>query len=87
MVQLVEARCCEQKGGRFVSRWCNWDFLLTLSFQPHYDPGVDSVSNRNGHQEYILERSVRTADYLTTFLCRLSRNPGTSTYWKGVGLY
>jgi len=25
---------------------------LTLSFHPHYGPGVDSASNRNEYQEY-----------------------------------
>jgi len=27
---------------------------LTLSFRPHYGPGVDSASNRNVYQEYLL---------------------------------
>jgi len=27
---------------------------LTYYFLPHYDPGVDSASNRNECQEYIL---------------------------------
>jgi hypothetical protein len=27
---------------------------LTYSFWPHYDPGVDSASNRNEYQEYFL---------------------------------
>jgi hypothetical protein len=27
---------------------------LTKSFPPHYGPGVDSVSNRNEYQEYLL---------------------------------
>jgi hypothetical protein len=26
-------------------------FQLTKYFQPHYDPGVDSASNRNKYQE------------------------------------
>jgi hypothetical protein len=29
-------------------------FQLTYSFQPHYDPGVDSASNRNEYQEFSL---------------------------------
>ena len=29
-------------------------FSLTLSFRPHYGPGVDSASNRNECQEYFL---------------------------------
>jgi hypothetical protein len=28
---------------------------LTLSFRSHYGPGVDSASNRNEYQEYLLE--------------------------------
>ena len=27
---------------------------MTLSFWPHYGPGVDSASNRNEYQEYLL---------------------------------
>jgi len=30
------------------------NFSLTLSFQSHYGPGVDSDSNRNEYQEYLL---------------------------------
>jgi len=28
---------------------------LTLSFRPHYGPGVDSASNRNVYQEFFPE--------------------------------
>jgi len=41
------------EGRGFDSRWCR-DFSLTYSFRPHYDPGVDSASNRNVYQEYFL---------------------------------
>jgi len=27
---------------------------MTQSFRPHFGPGVDSASNRNGYQEYFL---------------------------------
>jgi len=27
---------------------------LTYFFRPHYEPGVDSASNRNEYQEYFL---------------------------------
>ena len=27
---------------------------MTQSFRPHYGPGVDSASNRNQYQEYLL---------------------------------
>jgi len=39
---------------RFYSRWCHCDFSLTQSFRPHYGPGVDTDSNRNEYQEYLL---------------------------------
>jgi hypothetical protein len=34
----------------FDSWWSLWDFSVTYSFQPHYDPGVDAASNRNKFQ-------------------------------------
>jgi hypothetical protein len=37
-----------------MDRWCHWNFLLTLSFRPHYGPGVNSASNRNEYPEYFL---------------------------------
>jgi len=39
----------------FDSGWCHWNFSMTYSIRPHYDPGVESASNRNEHQEYFLE--------------------------------
>jgi len=39
---------------RFISRWCQWNFSLTLSFRWHYGPGVDSASNRYEDQECFL---------------------------------
>jgi hypothetical protein len=50
--QLVEALRYKPEGRGFFSRWCHWNFSLT--FWPHYDPGVDSASNRNEYQEYFL---------------------------------
>jgi len=38
----------------FDTRWCQWNFLLTLSFRPQYGLGVDSASNRNENQEKFL---------------------------------
>jgi hypothetical protein len=49
VVQLVEALCYKSEGHEFDSRWCHRNFSLT--FWPHYDPGVDSASNRNEYQE------------------------------------
>jgi len=34
---------------------------LALSFRPHYGPGVDSASNRNGYQDYFRGVGVKTA--------------------------
>ena len=48
------------------------DFSLAKSFCLHYSPGVDSASNLNLFQKYLL---VRTAENLATFMYRLSRNP------------
>jgi hypothetical protein len=31
-------------------------YLLYLSFQPHYGPGVYSVSNRNEYQKYSADK-------------------------------
>jgi len=54
VAQLVEALRYKPEGHGFNSRWCQWNFLLTQSFRPHYGPGVDSASNRNEYQEYFL---------------------------------
>jgi hypothetical protein len=53
-VQSIEALRHKPQGRRFDSRWCHWNFSLTLSFRPHYGPGVDSASNRNEYQEFFL---------------------------------
>ena len=54
MTQLAGALRYKSEGRGFDSRRCNWNFSLTLSFRPHYGPGVDSASNRNEYQEYFL---------------------------------
>jgi len=53
--QLVEALRYKLEGHRFDSRWCHWNFSLTKSFQSHYNPAVDSASNKNEYQGYFLE--------------------------------
>jgi hypothetical protein len=40
VMQVVEALRYKQEGRGFSS------------FRPHYGPGIDSASNRNGYQEY-----------------------------------
>jgi len=57
--QLVEAGRYTPEDRGFDSRRGNCDFSLTSSFRPHYGPGVDSVSNRNDYQGYLLR--VKTA--------------------------
>ena len=52
--QLVETVRYKAGDRGFDSRWCHWDLSLTQSFRPHYGPGVDSASNRNEYQVYIL---------------------------------
>ena len=54
VAQWVEALRYKPEGRGFDSRWCDWNFSLTQSFQPHYGPGADSASNRNEYQEYFL---------------------------------
>jgi hypothetical protein len=54
VAQSVEALHYKLEGSGFDSQWCNWNFLLTQSFQPHYGPEVDSALNRNEYQEYFL---------------------------------
>jgi len=44
----------KSEGRGFDSRWYHWNFSLTYYFRPHYDPGVDSASNKNEYQEYFL---------------------------------
>jgi hypothetical protein len=51
---VVEALRYKPDGRGIDSRWCHWNLFLTYSFRPHYGPGVDSASNRNEYQEYIL---------------------------------
>ena len=54
VAQLVEALRYKLEGRGFDSRWCPWNFSLTCSFRPHYGPWVDSASNRNEYQEYLV---------------------------------
>ena len=51
MTQLVDVLPYRPEGRGLDTRW---NFSLTLSFRPHYDPGVDSASNINEYQEYFL---------------------------------
>ena len=52
--------------------------FLIQSFQPHYGPGADSVSNRYkpGIPTGGQRRPAPRSDNLTTVICRLARNSG-----------
>ena len=54
VAQLGEALRYKPKGREFDSRWCHFNFLLTQSFRPRYDPEVESASDRHEYQEYFL---------------------------------
>jgi hypothetical protein len=51
---MLEALRYKPEGRRIDSRWCHWNFSMTLFFQPHYGPGVVLAPNRNEYQEYLL---------------------------------
>jgi len=62
--------------------------FLTQSFQPHYGPGADSVSNRNINQGIPTggqRRPARRSDNLTTVICRLARNSGSFRLLEPLG--
>jgi hypothetical protein len=42
---LVKAQNYKSEGRGLDFRWCHWNFLLILSFWPHYGAGVVSASN------------------------------------------
>jgi hypothetical protein len=46
VVQLVEALRYKPEGRGFDYRWCHWNFSLTQRYWSHYDPGVDSASQK-----------------------------------------
>ena len=87
--QLVEALCYKSEGRGFDSRWCHWNFswhnpsgrtMALGSTQP-----LTEMSTRN--ISWGQRRPVRRADNLTTFVCRLSWNLGTSPSWNPQGLF
>ena len=49
-----------------VSSSINASFISSGTFRPHYDPGVDSTSNRNDYQEYFLGGKGSRCVVLTT---------------------
>jgi hypothetical protein len=90
--QLVETLRYKSENCGFDTRFCHWNFSLTQSFRQHYGPGIDSVSNRNEHQECFLggkgDRCIRLtnlpfscADFLEIWE---PQPPGT--FWACPGL-
>jgi len=49
-------RCCatNRKVARSIPAGVIGFFIDIKSFRSHYDPGVDTASNRNEYQEYFL---------------------------------
>ena len=49
-------RCCatNRKVAGSIPAGVSGFFIDIKSFRSHYDPGVDSASNRNEYQEYFL---------------------------------
>jgi hypothetical protein len=54
MRQLDKVLRYKPEGRGYYSREFHWNFLLTQSFRPQNDSGVDSASNRNEYQDYLL---------------------------------
>ena len=54
VVQLVEELCYKLEGHGFDSQSGHWNFSLTQSFQPHCGSEVNSPSNRNEYQKYLV---------------------------------
>jgi len=50
---VVKVLCYKSEGPWFDPS-VNGFFIDIKSFRSHYDPGVDSASNRNEYQEYSL---------------------------------
>jgi hypothetical protein len=64
-------------------------FQWHISFWPHHCPGADSVPSENEYQEHSCgyRRSVRDADDLTTFMCRMLWKSGSLNLLEPSGLH
>jgi len=83
-------RCCatNRKVAGSIPVGVSGFFIDIKSFRSHYGPGVDSACNRNEYQEYFLGIKGGWCIRLTTYHhpVLLSRNLGTLTSWKPLGL-
>jgi predicted transcriptional regulator len=80
--------CIDQEVVGSIPAGVNGFFIDIKSFQSHYGPGVDSASNRNEYREYFQGVKSGRCVRLTTYHhpVPLSRNLGTLTSWKPLGL-
>jgi len=82
-------RCCvtNRKFAGSIPAGVSGFFIDINSYRSHYDPGVDSASNRNEYQEYFLGIKSGRCVRLTTYHhpVPLSRNLGTLTSWNPLG--
>jgi len=52
---VVKVVCYKSEGRWFDPQLMSLEFFIDIkSFRLHYDPGVDSVSNRNEYQGHFL---------------------------------
>ena len=59
---VVKVLCYKSKGRCFDPSWCQLEFFIDIkSFRSHYDPEVDSASNRNEKLEHFLGVKVAGA--------------------------
>ena len=92
MALLVEALRYKPEGRRYNPRRCYWNFSSTYNID--YGSGVDSVSNRNEYQEYLLGEGGRLRRGrcvgLTALMCCLEiwepQPPGTLRACPGIAL-
>jgi len=98
---LSNKKCCfcsNTKSLHVDARWlatlCVQTVLFSVgkkkvTFRPHYDPGVDTASNRNEYQEYFLGGKCGRCVGLTTLPhsgTDCLEIWGASTYWNPQGL-
>jgi hypothetical protein len=54
VAHIVEAVRYKPEDRGVENRWDHWYSLWRSLYRSHYEPGVDSVSNRNEYHEYSL---------------------------------
>jgi len=77
LAHLVEALRYKPERRFFDSQLCRRDFFVYMILPYAVWPWVESASNRNDYQEYLvvgggLRRPVRRANNLNTYICQLS---------------